>query len=432
MSPQDTTVTKEEEGSSMENVNLNGEPDATVREDQKKDDDTPSILQRLVQFYWDQEFLILVVIVILLARAYPPLGADYLQPEITATWMAVIFIFVMAGLGLKTKELFGVLGQWKFHAVVQIFNLGVVSGSVYGISRALSELSILNTELADGMVVCASLPMTINMVLVLTKAADGDEAAAIFNAALGNMLGVFLSPVLILGYLGVEGDMEIFTVFYKLALRVLLPVAIGQVLQNIPAVFEFVQKHKPKFKKAQMYSLVFIVYTVFCRTFERDENGADIADIFLMILFQFILLSSFMAIAWYIVLRWAPPRLRVMGLFGCTHKTVGKYQYRIRQFLTICTCLNFRLSSSAMGIPLINAIYEERPDVIGLYTLPLLIWHPMQLVLGTFLAPRLSRYVQANTNDSDGEDEPDKPDEEEDAESSKEDDKVVEKNEETR
>ena len=46
-----------------------------------------------------------------------------------------------------------------------------------------------------------------------------------------------------------------------------------------------------------------------------------------------------------------------------------------------------------MGIPLINAIYEESP-LVGYYTLPLLIWHPMQLVIGTFIAPRLSAFVK--------------------------------------
>lgn len=46
-----------------------------------------------------------------------------------------------------------------------------------------------------------------------------------------------------------------------------------------------------------------------------------------------------------------------------------------------------------MGIPLINSIYESDP-LVGLYTLPLLIWHPMQLVLGSFLAPKLLKWVQ--------------------------------------
>lgn len=112
------------------------------------------------------------------------------------------------------------------------------------------------------------------------------------------------------------------------------------------------------------------MYTVFCRTFE-DGSNSDIGDVMLMILFQFFLLCTVMALAWF-CLRFLfrdEPKLRVMGLFGCTHKTV------------------------AMGVPLINAIYEDNSNV-GLYTLPLLIWHPMQLVIGSALAPRLAAFVE--------------------------------------
>ncbi|KAL7578959.1 hypothetical protein ACA910_006925 [Epithemia clementina (nom. ined.)] len=62
------------------------------------------------------------------------------------------------------------------------------------------------------------------------------------------------------------------------------------------------------------------------------------------------------------------PEMRVMGLFGCTHKTI------------------------ALGIPLVNALYEGNPNV-GLYTLPLLIWHPMQLIIGSLLVKRLKKFV---------------------------------------
>jgi hypothetical protein len=47
----------------------------------------------LVKFYNQYEFLILVVIAIVVAKLYPPLGAEYLQPQITSTWIAVFFIF---------------------------------------------------------------------------------------------------------------------------------------------------------------------------------------------------------------------------------------------------------------------------------------------------------------------------------------------------
>ena len=90
-----------------------------------------------------------------------------------------------------------------------------------------------------------------------------------------------------------------------------------------------------------------------------------------MIALQFLMLCVVMILAWTCLrlLFRNEPKLQAMGLFGCTHKTV------------------------AMGVPLINAIYESNPSV-GLYTLPLLIWHPMQLVVGSFVAPYINAYVK--------------------------------------
>lgn len=80
-----------------------------------------------------------------------------------------------------------------------------------------------------------------------------------------------------------------------------------------------------------------------------------------------------MVFAWFLLRFLFPhqPRLQVMGLFGCTHKSI------------------------AMGIPLINSIYEDSPSV-GFYTLPLLVWHPLQLIIGSFLAPHLRNFVKSN------------------------------------
>ena len=147
------------------------------------------IWKKCKKFYAANSFLILVMCAILLALAYPPLGAKYLAPQITATWIAVVFIFVLAGLGLKTEELGKAFSNVRFNAVVQVFNFGVVSSIVFGASRFLVSVGALAKALGDGMVICSSVPMTINMVLVLTKSSGGDEASAVFNAAFGNLVG---------------------------------------------------------------------------------------------------------------------------------------------------------------------------------------------------------------------------------------------------
>ena len=233
----------------------------------------------------------------------------------------------MAGLGLKTEEFSKAFQRLWFNLFVQSFNFFVVSSLAFGFSRALQRAGLLEQSLADGMVASASLPLTINMVLVLTNSSGGDEASAIFNAAFGNMVGVFLSPILILAYLGVTGDVDLVSVFYRLALRVVLPVAIGQVLQKTSkTVVDFVKKYKKYFKKLQSYALVFIVYTVFCRTFDRDDDeepASGPVDILLMIFFQGMLLVLVMILAWILLRMFFrdEPTLRVMGLFGCSHKT---------------------------------------------------------------------------------------------------------------
>jgi solute carrier family 10 (sodium/bile acid cotransporter), member 7 len=297
---------------------------------------------------------------------------------------------VLSGLSLRTDEFSQAFQQIYFNISIQVFNFGLVSGTVFLFSRALVRLNWLDEVLANGMVVCGCCPMAINIVIVLAASANGDEASAVFNTTISNIVGIFLSPALILGYLGSTSGINFGQVCYKLSLRVVLPLVIGQVLQKkSPTVARFATGHKWHFKKTQESCLVFIVYTVFCTTFHTkdQEDGssstAGVANIFLMIFYQFLLLTTFMIVAWYSLGMAFPnqPQLRVTGLFGCCLKTV------------------------ALGIPLIDSIYEGDPQ-LGLYALPLLIWHPMQLVIGTLLTPHLARYVKVELQRLKDEDEP--------------------------
>lgn len=322
--------------------------------------------------YAKYEFPFMVLLAILVAWAYPPLGATYLVPKITATWVAVMIIFLLSGLGLKTEEFSKAFKRLKFNGFVQFYNFFIVSAIVFGVSKFLVTVKILDPALAAGMVICSCVPMAINIVIVLTMSAGGDEGAAVFNATFGNIVGIFLSPVLILMYLGMSGTTSLGEVFFNLTMRVVVPLIVGQLLQKfIKPVRDFFAKHKRRFKKVQEYCLVFIVYTVFAKTF-LTKAGTSIGNVLLMIAFQFLLMTGTMVLAWYSlrILFRDEPELRVMGVYGCVQKTV------------------------ALGIPLITSIYQGSPEM-GLYTLPLLIWHPMQLVVGSLLVPRLLKFVTA-------------------------------------
>jgi sodium/bile acid cotransporter 7 len=318
-------------------------------------------------FYSTNSFLIKAALAICSAKIYPPLGAIYLYPNITATWLAVIFIFTMAGLSLKSSEFTKAATRLRFNIFVLGFNFFVVSLLVFGMTLAIRYTDLVPKGLTDGMIVCSCLPITVSMVIVLTKSAKGDEASSVLLAAVGSLMGVFVSPTLILVYIGVQSAISLSTVFVKLVLRIVVPIFIGQLLQNYSTtVVRVVEEHKRHFKGGQEWALIFIVYTVFCKTFSSPLD-ATLVEIMVMAICQCVCLLASMLLAWYslkICFR-DEPRLRVMGLYGCTQKSV------------------------AMGIPLIGAVYEHDPRA-GLFTLPLLIWHPAQLLLGSALAPALA------------------------------------------
>ena len=65
--------------------------------------------------------------------------------------------------------------------------------------------ALLPPALCDGLTVLACLPTTVNMCVVLTASAGGNVAAALFNAVVGNALGVVATPALLLLALGGGG-----------------------------------------------------------------------------------------------------------------------------------------------------------------------------------------------------------------------------------
>jgi len=228
----------------------------------------------------------------------------------------------------------------------------------------------MSQVLADGVVICSALPVAPNMVILLTLKAGGDESAAVFNSAFGNIAGVFITPLWVFILLGETTDIDPGPVILKLVYVVITPLLFGQLLQcNFPTIRAFVARHKAHFKAVQEFLLCFIVYFVFCTAFGNKSN-ISFLSLMGMIFVQVCLLVAANALAWvYLgVLFTDKPRLRVMGIFGCTQKTV------------------------AVGVPMMQVMFGVNKR-LALYTLPLFIWHPAQLVLGSFLAPHLTRWA---------------------------------------
>jgi len=317
-------------------------------------------------------FLVGVVAAVGLAALVPELGrkGGPLMPELTVNWGATGGIFLLSGLTLPSSQLAATAVRVKEHALIQAFNLAFVPLVMLAVCSGLGSVGLLPAALADGMLVMAAVPTTVNMCVALTRSAGANEALAIFNAVVGNVLGVVLTPWLVVRLVGAHGAIAGVDVLKKLTQKVVLPLLAGQLLRLLPAAPDLIKANKKRLSRTSESLLLLTVFTTFCDTFLQ---GTVLAPSTVAALLGLVASTHlfFLAAAW-VASGWACGRDamadRVAILYCATQKTL------------------------ALGLPLLRILFQGRADLAVLCT-PLLLQHPLQLIVGSLLQPVLSRRV---------------------------------------
>lgn len=323
----------------------------------------------LIKTHW---FLFGIVFVIVFAHLWPNIGVagGVLYPEYTVKYGAVSFIFFTSGLGLRTEDLTRAVTQIGLHFYIQFFSLLFVPCFIYSLVSLL-KASPMDPWLLNGLLVVGSMPPPVSSAVILTKSVGGNEAGAIFNSALGSFLGIFVTPAWLLALLGSRGEVPFSVVFTQLSITVVVPLVIGQIVRQFYGAS--IKRLAPTFSKFSSATLLLIIYTTFCDTFSHDDIDIDELSLMSIVALVFILQCALLLFTFY---------CSSARLFGFSSADV----------VACLFCTTHK--SLTLGIPILRIVYGGDPQLSAL-SLPLLIYHPMQILLGGFLVPSVRSWMHA-------------------------------------
>lgn len=214
---------------------------------------------KIINVVHRNSFLFSMVAAVSLAKIFPSLGVNggILKPELFLGRFGVTMIFLISGLSLEIGELQSAFANVKLNFLVQLgsffawpFLIGVPLTTI--ISRQMPNF--LPHPLLEGLLILTCLPTTVNMCVLLTSSAGGNVAASLANAVMGNILGIFVTPALLMYFFGTTIELPFMQMIWKLINKVLVPVVVGQMMRATQTK-DFFISHKKAFKSLQEVSV---------------------------------------------------------------------------------------------------------------------------------------------------------------------------------
>ncbi|MBV8901580.1 MAG: bile acid:sodium symporter [Verrucomicrobia bacterium] len=338
---------------------------------------TGAILPRpsnLTGWFRGNGFLLGLCAAVVLGFAFPQGGSrnGVLHPELVGD-LGIALILFLQGLSIPLGKMRTGAGNWRLHATIQTFTFIVFP--LVGLLFAAVVPRVWPREpppIRAGMLYLCVLPSTVSTSVVLTAVAGGNVAGAIFSAAFSNIIGVVLTPVCVQLLMSTTGQHGHFgALLGQILLLTLVPFTLGMLLR--PLVWQFVDANKRWVNWISNAVILFIVYSAFCdsvenRIWHRFGYGLTLG-VLAMIIALYLTISCLVQLASH----WLKLNREdfIAAYFCSVNKTL------------------------AMGVPLAILIFGARTD-LSLILLPIMFYHPFQLLVNGILANRWARQASAH------------------------------------
>lgn len=306
-------------------------------------------------------FVLALLSSIFVAYIYPDLillGDGRLLGRITEIGVSLIFFFY--GLKLSIPEIKSGLKNWRLHLIIQLCTFVVFPLVI------LLLLPLVHTDLQRhywlSFFFLAALPSTVSSSVVLVSIARGNIPAAIFNASISGLIGVVITPLWMALFMSFDSENSFTHVYMGLLIEIVLPVILGLFLQKYWGVWA--RRYSKTLSNFDKSIILLIVYASFADSFVSGifENVGRT-----YILYVFIGSTVlFFAIYWIID-------------YLCKH--IFKFNKEDTITAVFCGSKKSLTHGSVFG----KFIFNNNPNV-GLYYLPLMIFHALQIFIITFIA----------------------------------------------
>jgi sodium/bile acid cotransporter 7 len=275
---------------------------------------------------------------------------------------AIALLFFLHGAKLSRQALLAGIGHWPLHLVVgaATFILFPLMGLAV---RAIGH-EWIDPTMAAGVVFLCLLPSTVQSSIAFTSIARGNVPAAVCAAALSNVAGVFITPLLVAVFLGghMNSGAGALQSIESIALKLLAPFLIGHLAR--PLVVGLLERHKKLVGRVDRGSILLVVYTAFsAAVIQGLWQSVSAGELARVLLIDAVLLA--------IALIATRTVARLLG-------------FSREDEIVVVFCGSKK--SLASGVPMAKVLFPTA--VVGPIILPLMLFHQIQLMACAVIAKR--------------------------------------------
>lgn len=285
-----------------------------------------------------------------------------------ATKIAIAVLFLLYGTRLEPREALRGLRHWRLHTTVLASTY--VLFPLLGLALKLLVPSVLTADLYTGVLYLCLLPSTVQSSIAFTSIARGNVAAAVVSASASNMLGIFVTPLLVTLLMQTTGEATVSPrSILEIVVQLLLPFIAGQLLR--PKLYR-VLAHTTLTKVVDRGSVYLVVYAAFSAGMaEHIWVGMTVLNLLAVVGVCIVLLAV---------------------VLGVTAGAARLLRFDRADRIVVIFCGSKK--SLATGLPMATVLFAGHP--VGLIVLPLMIFHQIQLITCAMLAGRWGRAAEAS------------------------------------